>query len=133
MVVCDSIWKDPYTGKHTLIGTFSAIEGPDFPLVYSAFSVYVSLTDGDGKTSIRLELVDVDEECEPIFEMQADVEFPGQRAIAELRFQAARIPFPAPGEYRLMLFAGEEFVTERRILALLRPEIRGDNESHNRS
>src|SRR5205814_2952281 len=34
MVFCDGAFKDPFTNKHTLIGTFAAIAGSQFPVVH---------------------------------------------------------------------------------------------------
>lgn len=116
MVVCDGFWRDPYTGKHTLIGTFSAIGGSTFPLVHTVLSVYISLTDGRGKTPLRLQLVDVNEEQEPIFELTQEVDFVDARMICEICFQAVGVTFPRPGEYRLKLFADQEFIIERWIV-----------------
>lgn len=116
MVVCDGIWRDPYTGKFTLIGTFSALSGASFPLVHPVLSVYVSLTDGRGEFPVELELVDVDELREPIFKTEQPIQFHDPRIMAELVFLATNIQFPEPGEYRLKLFANQEFMIERRIV-----------------
>jgi hypothetical protein len=121
MVICDWIWRDPYNGKATLLGTFSAIFGVDFPLIHPILSVYVSLTDGRGIVPLRLELIDADEQREAIFSLTQDIEFPDPRMIAEIGFVAANIQFPEPGEYRLQLFAANEFVIERRILVSMAP------------
>ncbi|MBI1903136.1 MAG: hypothetical protein HYS13_18705 [Planctomycetia bacterium] len=116
MVVCDGVWQDPYTKKFTLIGTFSALGGRRFPLIHPIISVFVSLTDGRGKVPCRLQLVDVDEVREPVFELSQELEFADPRVIFEVVFQATGIRFPAPGEYRLKLFARDEFIIERRII-----------------
>src|SRR5262245_19711844 len=113
MVVCDGFWRDPYTGKHTLIGTFSAIGGPNFPVVHPIVTVYVALTDGRGKTLLKLQLTDLDDEHAPIFELEQEVDFTDARMMCEICFQAGGVTFPSPGEYRLKLFANGEFVIER--------------------
>ena len=122
MVICDGVWQDPYTSKFTLIGTFSSIGGRTFPLVHPIMSVYVSLTDGRGKLPVRIELVDVDEQREPILGMSDDVDFFDPRMIFEGVFQAMGVVFPEAGEYRLKLFANNEFLIERRILVLPPPD-----------
>jgi hypothetical protein len=122
IIICDGIWRDPYTGKCTLLGTFSALGGKRFPLVHPILSVYISITDGRGKIPLRLELVDVDEQREPIFSMEEEVEFADPRMICEVNFQAAGIQFPESGEYRLKLFANNEFLIERRIVVYGPPE-----------
>ena len=116
MVVCDGIWRDPYTGKLTLIGTFSVIGGVDFPFVHPILSVYVSLTDGQGKFPIKLQLVDVDELNAPILELVQEISLSDPRQIAEMVFMAANVTFPKFGEFRLKLLANDEFLLERRII-----------------
>ena len=64
MVICDAVWRDPATGKWTLLGCFSAIEARVFPCFRPNLAVFVSLTDGRGKTPLKLRLVDVNEEQE---------------------------------------------------------------------
>ena len=51
MGVCDAFSKDPFSDKYTLIGTFSAMAGPRFPLQHPHLTVYVALTDGHGETA----------------------------------------------------------------------------------
>ena len=116
LVVCDFIWDDPDTGKKTLIGTFSVIEGRSFPLVHPSISVLASLTDGCGAFVIRLELSDVDDEREPIFSLEHEVEVDDPRVIVEQVFVADNVVFTHPGEYRLRLFANHEFLIERRLI-----------------
>ena len=116
MVVCDGLWRDPYTGKLTLIGMFSVLHGVQFPLILPIFSVYVALTDGRGNMPARIELTDVDEENEPIFNLDQEIQFVDPRIVGELIFEVRDVQFPHPGEFRLKLFANEEFLTERRII-----------------
>ena len=118
MVVCDGVWRDPYTGKYTLLGIFSALGGTSFPLAHPIITVYISLTDGRGRIPIRLQLVDVDEEREPVFCKEEELDFADPRSIFEICMMFGNIQFPEPGEYRLKLFAGTEFIIERRILVV---------------
>jgi hypothetical protein len=41
-------------------------------------------------------------------------------------FQAGRVEFPEPGEYRFKLYANAEFMIERRILVMGPPSDSGD-------
>jgi len=80
--------------------------------------LYVSLTDGRGKTALRVELVDVNEENEPIWEdSDYTVDFVDPRMVVEVSYPIPLVTFPEPGEYRFKLFANDEFIMERRILA----------------
>src|SRR5438105_13651672 len=83
MIICDFIWRDPFNGKATIIGTFSSIAATQFPAVHPIISVFLALTDGRGKTKIKLCLVDVDEQHEPIFQGENEVDFIDPRAIIE--------------------------------------------------
>lgn len=115
MIVCDGLWRDPYTGKFTLIGLFSTIGSSEFPMSQPVLSMYVALTDGQGTMPVKIELVDVDEERVPIFSDESDMQFVDPCAVMEIAFQKTNVVFPAPGEYRLKLFVNNEFIIERRI------------------
>src|SRR5579864_1402650 len=117
MVVCDGFYKDPFTRKHTLIGTLSMLSGPSFPLVHPHLTVYVALTDGHGKSELLLEAVDAEDEREPVFRFEGPVEFADPRDVIEICFQTGVIQFPEEGEYRLKLFVGGELLMERKIFA----------------
>lgn len=115
MLVCDGLHRDPMTGKTFVLGSFSAVYARDFPAT-QAMCVYVILTDGYGKVPIMLRIIDVDAEDEPLFEAETEVEFIDPRAVVELKFGPVGITFPAAAEYRIQLFAGPEFVIERRVV-----------------
>lgn len=116
MVVCDGFYKDSFTSKHTLIGTFSAISGPRFPLRHPHLTVYLALTNGHGKTPLLLQMLDAEENREPVFQFEGPVQFDDPRDVIEICFQTQEIWFPEPGEYRLKLIAGGEFLIERKLL-----------------
>jgi hypothetical protein len=116
MVICDAIWRDPYSGKRTILGCFSAISGYQFPVIVPVLSVYVALTDGNGKIPIKLRLIDADEERQPLFETELEVEFASPLVIAELDYVMQGVTFPVPGEYRVQLSARAEPLVERRLI-----------------
>ena len=118
LVVCDAIWRDPGTGKRTILGCFSAILAKEFPTKHPLMSVYAAITDGRGKVPVALRLVDVDEERDPVFELKGEVKFDDPRIVAEIDFAAANVVIPGPGEYRLQLMSGANLLMERRIAVL---------------
>jgi len=115
MVICDMIWADPSTGKRTMLGCFSELSAKHFPIIHPIIAVYVALTGGCGTVVIRLQLVDVDEENDPIFEWTGEVDFPSPRELMEFDFHIPNVSFPSPGEYRIQLFADGELILERRL------------------
>lgn len=84
--------------------------------MHRLITVYAALTDGRGKVKVVLQLVDADGENEPIFRGELDVDFVDPRMVAEIDFVMGGVTFPAAGEYRFQLFAGEDFLMERRLV-----------------
>jgi hypothetical protein len=118
MVVCDWVHRDPATNKHTILGTFSSLAAPHYPATHKRLGIYVALTDVLGLTPITLKLVDVNE-TRPEQELASGkIRCPDPRLVAEMGFNVPGVLFPAPGEYRLQLFAGQTLLLERRILAM---------------
>jgi len=114
LLICDHVWRDPNSGKHSLLGTFSGIGSSQFPLV-SNMAVYFAVTDGQGLLPVRMELIDVDEERPAVFDAEGIFEFRDRRQVIEGTFTFEKIVFPEPGEYRLKLFAAGEFLMERTL------------------
>ena len=71
---------------------------------------------GDRTLPVRLRLIDAEEDREPIFDTEQEFEFSDPRMIAEITFTLGGLTFPAPGEYRFQLWAGGEFLMERRLI-----------------
>ena len=115
MILCDAIYQDPATQKCTLLGTFSTINARQFPATHRQLSIHVAMTDGHGKTSIRLMLVGPNESDPPVFSRDGVIEFADPRMVAELNFIVTNVAFPQPGEYRLQIFGNDELLMERRL------------------
>lgn len=116
MLVCDGIHRDPGTGKHFILGTFSAILAREFPAVHPFLAVYVALVDGRGKVALSLRVVDVDEADAAVAETEVDVEFQDPRVIVEISFGMVNVVFPKAGHYLIQLHANGQHVIERRLL-----------------
>lgn len=118
MVLCDAIHQDAATRKCTLLGTFSTINCRKFPAVHRQLAVHVALTNGHGRSAIRLTLVRADDSQPPLFSREGTIDFADPRAVAELNFVIANISFDRPGEYRLQVFGNNELLMERRLYVL---------------
>lgn len=116
-LVCDYIHRDASTGKATLFGCFANLYAPDFPIKVPMVAVYAVVTDGHGKVPIRVKIVDADESIEPINDSTFEVEFTDPRMTAEVIGFLTDVVFPRAGEYRLQLYAWEDCLVERKILA----------------
>ena len=115
MVICDAIWRDPSNGKHTILGTFRNINSRAFPCRHQIMSIYLEMTDGRGKMDFRLQIVDVDEEREPIAVIENEMVSPDPNAIIEMGIQINNLVFPEPGEYRVQVFSNDTFLIEQKV------------------
>ncbi|HSW46594.1 MAG TPA: hypothetical protein VLM89_13600 [Phycisphaerae bacterium] len=115
MILCDAIYQDPATKKCTLLGTFSTINARQFPAVHRQLAIHAVMTNGHGKTEIRLAMVGPDEAAPPVFSRDGIIEFADPRMVAELNFVIGNISFPQPGEYRLQILGNDELLMERRL------------------
>ena len=116
LVICDAIWRDPWSGKFTIIGTYDSIKAKVFPVHHPIISVYSALTNGRGKVPLKVRIVDVDEEREPVAELEQEIEFPDPRSKVQHCAVFANPLFPAPGEYRVQLWSSSVCLLEQRLL-----------------
>jgi hypothetical protein len=116
MVICDAVWRDPSTGKHTLLGCFNGIAAASFPTVHPQLAVFVAITEGYGKVPLALRLVDGVEVSRSLSEATVELDFADPMAIAEIAVQFQKLQFDRPGTYRLQLVTGGHLLMERRIV-----------------
>jgi hypothetical protein len=114
--ICDLIYRDRGTGKRFILGCFSALHAVEFPAVHPALGVYLDLTNGRGQVPVRVQIVDAEEDADPLAAIEQVIEFADPRIVAELDFMFGGVTFPNPGEYRVQVFANDQFVIERRLL-----------------
>lgn len=116
LVLADAIWRDPSTGKRTILGAFSELASTQFPATHGLLAVHCALTDGYGANTIKIRLVKIGETDDLILEGQSEVQFDDPRMVAELDFHLANVQFPTPGEYRFQIFSQEDLLMERRFV-----------------
>jgi hypothetical protein len=121
MVICDVIHTDPATGKRTLLGTFSSLVSPDFPMPVHAIGVYLLLTECRGKFNITLQIVDVNDEREPVVRVESELEAPDPLTVLDIDVRLGGFQIPMPGEYRVQLYADGAIVIERRLMVIQTP------------
>jgi hypothetical protein len=114
LMICDHAWRDPNSGKYSLLGTFSGIGSPTFPFA-TDLSVDFAVTEGHGSLPVRMELIDVDEERPAVFDAEGVFVFEHPRQVIDGTFAFANLAIPEPGEYRLKLFVAGEFLMERAL------------------
>lgn len=113
LLICDHAWRDPKSGKYSLLGTFSGLVSSIFPCEID-MAAYFAVTDGVGLLPVRMELIDVDEERPAVFDATAEFRFEDRRQVIDGVF-ACRLTIHEPGEYRLKLYVACEFLMERSL------------------
>src|SRR6266478_2358632 len=118
-------WQWFWRTRYCMNGTYSVIFANDFPVVHHLLVVYLAITNGHGRSPIKVRLVDVDESREPIFEIESVIEFSDPLQVLETVFAARGVRFPEPGEYRLQVFGAGQFLRERRLQVIPAPGTEG--------
>ena len=112
-MICDHVIAEQETNKKTLVGTFNNIKLPQVPGVYHAFSVFASLTNGQGAVRLILRCTSVTAD-QVQFEVAMDSQFPDPSHVAEFIFNLLNVPFSATGIHCLELIVDEEPILETR-------------------
>jgi hypothetical protein len=128
MVLCDGVHRDDTTGKYTILGTFSTLGARHFPAKLQ-FVVYFAVTDGLGPTRLRLRLVDArcglvnggGEDEGVVFKVETEFDFENPLVVLELPISISAI-IPKAGLYHCELWAGEDLLMSRRLLAAQAPD-----------
>ena len=115
MIVCDSVIKDQFTGKLTLVGLFTNVWAPSFPAVHSQLAVHVEMTNGHGDYECRLGLSRADTGVD-IGSIQGPVTLADPLAVGALTLRLTNLVFPKAGEYRFELYIDGTLLTQRRIM-----------------
>lgn len=136
MVLCDSVHRDPGTGKSFILGTFSNFSSISFPAKLR-FCTYFSVTDAIGPVTLRLQLVSAnsdpvdalneDEDPGRVFLLKVEKNFASPLVVMEGMFGVETI-LPAPGLYHCELWANSEVLMSRRLTASLIPQLESEGE-----
>lgn len=119
MLLADNIHVDPATGKRYILGTYNRIMAAKLPHAVPQLCVFLALTNAHGPITLRLRIVDMDEQMGPLAEQARPANMPNPNEIYYYPF-ILPVVFPAPGIYRIQLFADHEFLRELR-LQIVRP------------
>ena len=117
MLICDKVITEVGTNKKSLIGVFENISALKFPCIHHFLSVYIKLTDANGKYIFRLELIDL--ENNKIIgkgEIPKEVAITNPLAIHDLVFNLAGLKFERPGKYEFRIYANEEVFGQKAFL-----------------
>ena len=115
--VCDSIIRDEFTKKISLIGLFSVIRAKNFPCTHPILHVYVALTNGHGKYQTDIRFLNL-EDNKPIVGMRGHLEFQSPLQVVELNVCWQKLRFDKPGEYVVQVLCDGTPVGERKFIVI---------------
>lgn len=115
-IVCDAVIVDKRTDKGTVVGVFDTIHAPQYPARHHTLCLFCQLTNGRGRVGVHIRIVDLEDEEKVLIETTLPAEFVDVRQVANVIWEVGGLVFPHPGEYRVQLLVGTEFLGERRIL-----------------
>ena len=113
MIICDTVIQDIKTRKKSLIGIFSQINAVQVPVQHSRMSVFLILTEGNGRYVCDLRCIR-DEDGTVVMKAEGAIEFKNPQQVLELVFDLNGPAFPAFGQYRFEFFAEQEPVISRK-------------------
>jgi hypothetical protein len=114
MLLADGISHDPITKKLSVHGLFSQVNALEIPVAV-ALAFYAELSDGHGTYVMFVRFVDLEDDS-VIFQAKQPVSFASPQVTSELVLFFEQVTFPHAGDYRVQLWAHEQFVTERRLI-----------------
>ena len=118
MVICDAVWRDPTTGKVTLLGVFTEVAGRDLPVELGQLCVYFHLSGYRGTTTVRIELSSAaeGESAVPLASAELNMTFPDRLASRDGAATLYNVDLPTFGEYTCIMWAGDTPIASRRLL-----------------
>lgn len=116
MLLCDHVYYDEASGRHTLLGVFDSIRHPGHPAELTAAVVLLSLTNIRGAYTIDLAWLrgDTEEELARVTLNAVTVTDPLARLNVEI--ETGGLPLPVPGRYILRLHVNRRHLHDSAIM-----------------
>jgi hypothetical protein len=124
MLICDHIHRDS-SGKHFILGVFNKLNCSTFPITHPVMAIYLSLTEVQHRGTLRLRVIHVNEDRDPVYVTNAKFEAHDPVAVVEATFSIHNVTFSEPGSYRVQAFFNDEMIGERRLNVAPLPKSNG--------
>ncbi len=112
-LACDTVITDIHTGKKSLIGIFNSGASPKFPHAIPQFSIFASLTNGNGEAQLKVLLNAAN--FEKVFELNGKLNFANPLETPEIVFGIRNLIIKSPGVYELQLLVNDVLVASRTL------------------
>lgn len=112
--ICERVIIESGTTNPSLISLFSGIAVRELPAASAPFSVFASLTDGQGRGRIGLQ-VEYLKNGNTIYQQEREIQMPSPLLVVNVHFRIRQIRFPGEGEYGVNLLVDDELLARRRL------------------
>ena len=117
MLICDKVITELGTNKKSLIGIFENINAFKFPCIHPFLTVYIKLTEANGKYNFRLELIDLlNDTCIGKGEIPKEIVINNPLSTHDLVFNLSSLKFFHPGKYEFRIFYNDEVFGQKTFL-----------------
>ncbi len=107
IILADQVYRDAETGKCVIAGTFNRIGADRFPATHPSASLYLNLTDFQGKAPIKVRMM-IDRTRAMIGENTFTVESTNRLGSCEVTVRLNNLTFPEPGKYSIEVWCEDE-------------------------
>lgn len=114
LIICDRVITDAVTNEKTLVSTFNQIFAPVFPCVHPRMTIFVSVTNGRGRTETEIKCVNESEQNKVVFGMKGTIPFDDPNHVVEMSFQFNNVTFTKPGLHCIEFFCNDELILQSR-------------------
>ena len=116
ILLCDNVITDKDTKKKTIVGIFSRIFGPNFP-IYHSFTIYMRLIDAEGNYNFRVEYVQMKTDKILVKGEISGIKVHDRLEIVEIILKPPPIKIPQPGKYEFRIWANNKYMGRVSFLA----------------
>jgi len=110
-ITCDSVYVDPATGKHTLLGIFSNLRANDFPVTHPRMIWFLSFSDlTQGAHQLKISIGIPMSEEDPRVIIDRNFDSPGPHHRINLINDIHRLKFENPGNYSILIEIDDQVV-----------------------
>lgn len=115
MIICDYYYRDAYSGKSILSGTFSSINSPAFPSKHGNCAIYVAMTDVSVDGLAQLVFRKENSEFSMTLPPWEVKKSPDRLAVVEIGGNINGLPIPDEGNYEFVLLWDGQEIARRRL------------------
>ncbi len=117
VILCDAFYREPQTGKLSLLGIFHHIDGPAYPLSLAPVCVYVAISGVRGSATLQVRVVRLESDGAEVSlgegELAVSTDHPA--IVAEIPLILPELIFDEPGDHRIRIESGGDVLGERRL------------------